>query len=567
MALRWLGGYTSGVMHFLKVGRGGWFLLVCALTALPALGCDDGSSGSSDSGLPDGSTTPTAVIEVVGDSNLALLFGDEASVRILYREMDGSPIAGEPVELALVGRANDASLSELSVQTDVNGEAGFRVMAGTTASAFSVRVTAPRAAPILIGVSVSDAGFGGLVVNVEWMGSRRVETRRVGVFTGMTCDDEDVLAGEADREKTLVADETQAQFLALPAGLVYAVTASGLGPMGDVVAQGCTDSVAIEADVDTEITVTMSDLPLEAMGTYATLLDVDAAAAAQALSRAVTRGGRSLVEGGGGDATFFLDRLEQHLRDGGDTMAADSVASERVSAFLDDGLSASLTTDMSGPTRAVDALSEELRARAARLAIDGRVTLHATDPSFEVVSVSTGDATSSMPSLVVDLTALGTVGGRLAYTPMPEADAISIDEIGATIPLGSLGVALDDALVVEAGADDVASLLEARGGCGTLVSWAGTEPVIDAACDATCVGVVCQDALMDIADAIETELRTLDLSRTDITLSGVVDARDEGGDLSVDAFSSDAMDGRYESPDGSDYDDVVATVSGARVIE
>jgi hypothetical protein len=510
---------------------------------------------------------PTAVLEVVGEPNLALLFDEEAPVRILYREMDGSPIPGGTVELALVGRANDSSLSELTVQTDADGEAGFRVMAGTTASAFSVRVSAPRAAPILIGVSVSDAGFGGLAVTVDWMGSRRVETRRVAVFTGMTCDDEDVLAGEADREKTLLETDLEAQFLALPAGLIYAVTATGLGPMGDAVAWGCVDDVEIEADLTTDATVVMADLPLETDGTYATLIDLDAETAAEALSRAVTRGGRSLVEGAGGDATFFLDRIEQHLRDGGDVAAADRIAAERTSSFLDDGLSASLMADGSGPSRAVDGLSDELAMRTARLAIDGRVTLDETDPAFEVMSLSTRDTDSTMPSLVVDIGTLGTITGRFAYTPMPEADAIAIDEIGASLPLGSLGVAVTDALVVEGGADDLGALLEARGGCGTLATWAESEPDVASACDAGCVMTVCEAALQDIAMAVEAELATLDLDRSELSLSGLVDARDEAGDLSVDVFSSEEMAGRYESPDGTEYDEVVASVSGARVIE
>ncbi len=520
-----------------------------------------------DTGPPDGGTTPTAVLEVVGEPNLALLFGEEAPVRILYREMDGSPIANGAVELALVGRANDSSLSELAIVTDADGEADFRVMAGTTASAFSVRVTAPRAAPILIGVSVSDAGFGGLDVTVEWMGERRVSTRRVAVFTGMTCEDEDVLAGEADREKTVLETETRAEFLALPAGLVYAVTATGLGPMGDAVAWGCVDDVAIEADVATETTVVMTDLPLEPEGVYATLIDVDSAPAAEALARGVTRGGRSLVESAGGDATFFLDRMEQHLRDEGDIAAADLLAAERSASFLDDDLSASLMMDGSGPSRAVDALAAELTLRTARVAIDGRVTLDATDPAFAVASLSTGDASSAMPSLVIDLASLGLERGRLAFTPMPEDDAIAIDEIGATIPLGSLGVAVTDALVIEAGVADLASLLETRGGCGTLVAWSGAEPVVDAACDATCVMDVCHGALLSIAGAIEDELRTLDLARSELSLSGLVDARDEAGDLSVDVFSSEEMTGRYASPDGAEHDDVVASVSGARVIE
>jgi len=511
---------------------------------------------------------PTAVLEIVGEPNLALLFGEEQPARVLYREMDGSPISGETLTLAMVGRANDASLSELEIRSGDDGEAGFRVMAGTVASAFSVRVSAPRAAPILIGVAVSDAGFGGLSATVEWEGMRLAETRRVAVFTGMTCDDEDVLAGEADREKTLVADEVQADFLALPAGLVYAVTAAGLGATGEAVAWGCTDEVIIEADLDTETTVVMTDLPLDPTGSYSTRIELDAESAAGALSRAITRGGRAPVESAGGDAAYLLDRIEYSLRDGGDDAAADSLAAERSSAFLDDALTAGLAADDVGPGRAVDALSDDLSSRSALLAIDGRVSLSDADPRFEVMSVVALDAASAMPPLSADFASLGiSPMGRLAYTPMPDDDTIVIDEIGTELPLGRVALAVLGSLVSESPADDLGTLLEERAGCTTLATWAAAEGSVSVLCDDACIFAACQAGLEALAAAIEAELGTLDAFRSDLSLMGTVDAVDEGGDLSIDVFSTDAMTGQYRSADGADSDDVTAAMSGARLIE
>jgi hypothetical protein len=470
--------------------------------------------------------------------------------------------------LALVGRANDSSLSDLRARTNEGGEAEFRVLAGTTASAFSVRVTAPRAAPILVDVSVSDAGFGGLVVDVTWEGVRLVETVRVAVFTGMTCDDSDVLSGDADRERALLGGEASATFLALPAELSYAVTATGIGPLGDAVARGCVDGVRIEADVDVEATVIMTDLPLESVGTYSTLIDLDAEIAAESISRAVSRGGRSSLESAGGDADYLLNRVEAHLRASGAGTSADAIAAERTSSFLDDALRAALTTEDVGPSRSVDALSELLASRAARIQIEGRTALSETDPAFEVMLVSTGDAESTMPRLVADLVALGVrPAGRLAFTPLPEEDAIRIDEIGTSLPLGALGTAALDALVAESPADDLAMFLEARAGCTILAGWAASEPIIDGVCDGDCVLAVCRDVLEDVAAAIYAELETLDLVRSDLSFEGVVDAADDAGDLRVDAFSADALSGRYAGPDGTDFDEVTATVTGARVID
>ncbi|MBW2462371.1 MAG: hypothetical protein JRH11_12055 [Deltaproteobacteria bacterium] len=535
------------------------FAAACSSEAIPV-----------DGGMipTDGAVTPTALLESVTEPNVALLFGEEQLIRVLYREMDGRPIAASEVEFALVGRANDSSLSDLMARTNADGEASIRVMAGSSASAFSVRVSAPRAAPILVAVSVSDAGFGELDVSIEWAGSRPVVSHRIGIFTGMTCDDADVLAGEPDRIRNLSVDEEVAAFLALPAGLVYAVTADGLSESGDAVASGCVDSVLVTADEIAEATVPVTDLPLGAGGEYSVQINFDADTEAEAVSRAIFRGGRAPVESAGGDATFVLDALEQSLRDAGYEMSAGLIAGERSAGFLDDDLATRLTMDDVGPSRAVDAVAADLATRMAMITVEGRIRFSDDDPAFTIDTVFSTAVEATVPRLLVPGASFPrALEGRLAFTPMPADDAIIIDELGSDLPLGSFAQGATSALATETGVADLSALLGIRGGCSTMRSWASRVSVISTACNGACVLMVCQSALADLASAIEVEFTNLDLSRSDLSLAGAVDAGDDSGDLRIDHFNADAMTGRYSNADGTDYDEVVASVVGASIIE
>lgn len=555
-------------MSFLFSWRGASLASAIA-TVVMAAGCSSDAVPVDGGVIPmDGAAMPTALLEPVSDDNVALVFGEEQMLRVLYREMDGRPISAAEVEFALVGRANDSSLSELTAATDGDGEASIRVMAGSSASAFSVRVSAPRAAPILIGVSVSDAGFGELDVSVDWAGSRPVVSHRIGIYTGMTCDDEDVLAGEPDRVRNLPVDEEVATFLALPAGLVYAITASGLGEGGDTLAAGCVDGVMVEADEIAEATVSVADLALGADGDYSVRVALDATNEAEAVSRAISRGGRAAIESAGGDATFLLDALDQHLRDGGDETSAGLIAAERASAFLDDSLETRLIAAGVGPSQAVDALATEMAERLATITVEGRVRFSETDPRFAVDTVYGVASDAFLANLVVPAASFpAALAGRLTFTPMPAEDVLVLDELGTDLPLGSFARGAIFALTAEIGSAEVATLFYGEGGCSEMLAWAAEVPVISAACDDTCITTMCEETLAGVAAAVDVEVGNLDLERSDLSLAGTLDATDDSGDLRIDSFSSDALAGRYSNSDGTDYDEVTASVTGASVIE
>ncbi len=59
---------------------------------------------------PDAPPTSPNSLEVEGDANLTLVFGEEVELMVRYLDDDRAPIADAPVAFAFDGRAHDSSL-------------------------------------------------------------------------------------------------------------------------------------------------------------------------------------------------------------------------------------------------------------------------------------------------------------------------------------------------------------------------------------------------------------------------------------------------------------------------
>src|SRR4029079_1301344 len=113
------------------------------------------------------------------------------------------------------------------------------IRAGKKATAFSVRVSAPGAYDQQVDVAISDAGFGNLEVRADYFGLRTVNERVVAIKAGASC--KDLGDGTGDAMMRFGPDQAVVRFLALPAGISYAVLGMAEGSDSTVVAQGCTD--------------------------------------------------------------------------------------------------------------------------------------------------------------------------------------------------------------------------------------------------------------------------------------------------------------------------------------
>jgi len=519
----------------------------------------------------DAGTEPAAVLELVSEPALTLLFGDDADLAVRYTEQDGSPIAGATLGLALVGRAHDSTLDELEMTTDADGVASGRVIAGHVSSAFRVRVTAPRAIPVHVDVSVGDAGFGGLVVEMSYDGERRIVERAIDVYARGSCGDTRTTTGPGDRSTTLTPGTSEARFFALPvlpAGESYAVVGRGRGPGGEMLAWGCTDAVALEADVNTSVAVAIHDLALIVDGDYSVEADLETPVPARTLAEAASTSGTEAIDAAGGDGAFLLDVLEAALRAAGLTSAADDLAMRRVAADLDAALDLRLADAGTSPSASAAVLATTLGERTERLAISGALSVADAVPVWTMSAVSAHASAPSSPRLSLDLSALGIEpDAAMSATWLLDEDAMQLDELRVTLPLGSVAVASLAALAAERRVDGTAGLLLATSGCETWQSWASEQASISAACDSECLLSACKNALEEIATRIESFLASLDAERAVITLAGRVALEDTEGDLRVDFMAGGELAGEWASPDGSAGDPVGGMLSGVRTLE
>ena len=511
------------------------------------------------------------MLTLTSEPSLTLAFGEEAELAVRYTEQDGTPIAGATIGLALVGRAHDSTLDELEAITDSDGIATGRVIAGTVTSAFRVRFTAPRAVAAHVDVSVGDAGFGGLRVSVDYAGERRITERSIDVYARGSCGDTRTTTGPGDRSLTLSGDATEARFFALPvlpAGESYAVVGRGRGPSRELLAWGCTDNVVLDADTEARAAVSMHDLELIVDGSYSVEADLVAATSIASLTAAARTASETTLGTAGGDAAFLLDALEASLRDLGYTAEADDLAMQRISADLDEALAMRLTAAGVGPSVAAAALADTIDARAEQILVTGSLDVVDAVPAWTmnaIVAESTGPTPSRLP---LDLLALGvTPDVAMSATWLLAEDAMQLDELRVTLPLGSVGVAIAAALADEARLDGTASLMLPAAGCTELETWATEQAVIASVCDSACLLTACKTGIESLAAEMEAAMSALDTERAVVTVMGRVSLSDTEGDLRVDSMYGATLVGEWTREDGSPGDAVSGMLNGARVIE
>jgi hypothetical protein len=545
-----------------------------ALVGLLALaGCaTDGTPPATDAGDTsfDSSTPPSRTLEVVGESEYRLVFGERVDFGVRYRSAEGRPLAGSTVHFALDGSAQDSSLRSLQAQTDSEGLARGQIMAGSTAAAFRVRITAEHAPARFLQVSVSDHGFGRLQVSVEpYDGSRPVEDLLVRVFASAQCDDETLERDAGDRSTTLSLDERQTQFVGLPAGIEYAVTASGRGSDETVLAWGCTDRVEIRRDRLTTAELELVDRPLQAGGDYETTVTASSPDTAARLSQGVQQAAQTPIDAAGGEAALLLDAIEETLRARGDMDAANMLAQERQTGELDSSLESALQQADTGPVHASQWLASWLHEYVEQLELSGYFSLvdeGVTSQNVQIdqlVAVAEGREPSR---LVVPLDAFELPPvASIEAEQEPEDDRVDLQQLRARMQLGQLASALMQANVERTEVSGLRELLAAPGGCATLQDWSSEQSSVSSRCDSGCVASACRRALERMLEPVRQRLAELDTERSELRLHGPLSAIDEDADLEVDRLEGASLEGRWSGTESQN--DVTGSLEAMRTSE
>jgi hypothetical protein len=494
-------------------------------------------------------------------------FGEQATIEAQVTDTDGVPVPDTAISFALIGRAQDASLGTLSAASDEDGMASTTIQAGQKAAAFSVRVSAPGAYDQQVDVAISNAGFGNLEVRADYFGLRTVNERIVAIKAGASCKDLGDRMGDAMMR--FGPDQDVVRFLALPAGITYAVLGMAEGSDSTVVAQGCTDGLVVVADGSVRANVPFSDEPISVAGELVLSAELRADdAAVSVISTARNAVNAVVLNDASGrparlnaEARFLLDSLDAVLRSDdyaqrpGVLALADELSQARLanggSGSLEGQLQAQLSAADQGALPAIDDLAEAAAPLLERIGLDAQLNVRAKGValalSIRTTRLSALGAEGGEPPVVLDLPldAEPTAASALLAA---EHDQLMLEPSEIKVAFGALGAQVLRRVFTAAAPGHGADLRE-RMGCDTLGQWLGNATLQHApACDGDCVFAACDRAVARLLGSAETALLGLDTLRPTITLEGPFQLGDDDGDLKAERMSSDALDGRWSSP-------------------
>ena len=230
----------------------GWVALVAGLVLGACQAQSETEVLPSDGG---GVSGVDASIAFEHEGTLTLAPAAETEVRVV-----GSPPAPYGIAFYLVGEALDATLDRTSVVADPAGRAAVTLRAPGHATIFALRATIKDGPSAELQVSVSEEGFGTLLVAPTYGGGRQTRSWRASVVSGATCqalassfptDPPGALTATADPEDELVIEGA-------PVGPSLAVFVRGGHYMW-----GCADEADLQAGKSKEVEVKIINKPID----------------------------------------------------------------------------------------------------------------------------------------------------------------------------------------------------------------------------------------------------------------------------------------------------------------
>jgi hypothetical protein len=241
--------------------------------ALVSAACTASVGGA---GTPEGGAVPRDrsdgsapyELELLSPAEVTLSRGMSATLRARYLDPDGRPAMG-PVYFDLEGDAPGAGLQAAAVETDGDGVAEVDLRAGSSDSAFDVRVSADYAEDLVAHVTVTEDGAGDLRIVARYEGERRVYGADVYLYADAACDEvEPAAPPPADRLESTPSLREDARVRALESGSRWSVLVLGIGEGGSPVVVGCASDATIEGGAETVVEVTLAEIPVTFAGPF-----------------------------------------------------------------------------------------------------------------------------------------------------------------------------------------------------------------------------------------------------------------------------------------------------------
>jgi len=516
--------------------------------AVVVAGCSSPPAVPIDAGpLPDGATVETRRLELETERSLTLRSGDEAVIGVRYVDERGRPVVGETLRFVLEGVAHDSTLAGLSDRTDAEGRASARLLAGATAAAFRVRVSAEAATAVSIDVAVSDAGFGDLEVTLDYAGEREDGLLAASVFTGARCEEMRTREERGDRYRLRGPDDDEVAFVGLPADLDYAVVGRLEGSAG-LLAWGCVDGVEVSPERPTRVEIDVLDLPAVIDGEYDVTLTLEVPASAEATGEELRAFGAAFLAPD--PTTTLLDAMERQLSASGDVDGLDALTVAR-EGDLDARYAGVLDGAEVGPAVALEAVAGLVSDRLARLELGGRWTNVEGEASVRLTGLRAGtdDVTEASLGAAFALTGTGSIDERGVIVGL--RIAMPLDRIVAhvlTSEASLLGLTRREELVVSFAA------------CDALPALPGVD-----ACDDSCRELACREVTTVLWAGLDLQLSAITPSRTTLAIEGSVELVESMGGTAIEAFSG-TLAGSWGSSVAVSPEPVDVHIDATRVI-
>ncbi len=563
------------------------FIAVLASLAIGGCGGCDGDDAATDAGSPRNFSL--IILDPPGDS-IGLAFGGRATLRVLYADPDGAPVANHEVGFAMVTSTSEdpggSTLSANSSVTDALGIAQVDLSAGAERTNFRVEANAANAATSHFYVAISEDGFTDIQVTPTHRGWRsaddfeRVELR-LFTATELRCVDLDIDNAPASvfSPRSLAGFDGHVTFQNVGAGAPYTIIAwAELAASDSRIAAGCVDLGAQQtppSPVELELVVSDRALNLPATLVLESTIDlsplaatIEPAAAPWAQLACPDIGPGQLILDCTLDALAADDTLDCVVTSSAAIVA--TIEAERGASSagcrpaqvdtdpsLDLLLHDAVAAGASFPTGAD--LTDVLTIRADALtdftliSAMGFYGISSAHHALHVLTVDMAGATRTVDLRASDRPVLEQTQIAVVHDPAGELD---IGAHGFTLRYGAVAADLFGALALEpAGlgereSDLAAALFESvydetsdSYGCEAVSAIICGE--IEAAAD--CAVLACTAAIPVADDLLAAWWRQLDASGHDLVLVGSAPLYDLDDDLDIDTIGADAADTRTGS--------------------
>lgn len=502
------------------------------LLPLALTGC-----GAASDSAPDDVPTDTARDD--GGTSRTIRFDEEGPVSLFYRESrtfvvvvheHSLPLAGIRIDLGLEGDAQDSSLLETVVTTDVEGRASATLVAGTVSASFTLRAALSTGETARLSLQTAAPHEVRVTLEPLYVGARQVPDYEVRLLRGGTCPT--VYPGPPDpREETVLTVPAEAPSFVLGRDLLFAelrVLAAGTDA-GTALTWGCVDGLTVATAGIDRLPLTLVDLPWPRPGRHDVEVALPLASLAIDVVDAAFAPFAALLAGERTDGEFVVDGLLEALRTAGNTAVLEVFEARRPADELD----AAVDRAVDGLGPALSEVQEDAAEFLRRATFAGEVELGEAD------GTGNGEAVERWRTIEDGTTALLLAAPEEPAVESAARTTFASDHIALDshdLPL-SLGRVVDLVLSHAAGGTtpawgaQLATWLGDELSCTAVVGALAASADLAAVCDTTCLVALCEGWRAELANASAAALTAAESEHHTLSAAASCTFLDTGGRL------------------------------------